>query len=117
VTLDLSKGFSRCNCTICHKLGRAGIIVKPDAFRITKGADQLTDYQWGGKIGHHTFCKHCGTHAFGHGHLEQIGGDYVSINVQCLDDVDTLGLPVTHWDGRHNNWQAGARKEPWPIQA
>jgi hypothetical protein len=117
VSLDLSKGVSRCNCTICQKLGRTGVIVKPDAFRLLAGDAELHDYQWGGRIGHHLFCRHCGVHAFGRGHLDVLGGDYVSINANCLDDVEPIDLPVQHWDGRHNNWQAGARAKPWPIQA
>ena len=33
VELDLSKG-SRCNCTMCTKLGAVGSIVKPAAFAL-----------------------------------------------------------------------------------
>jgi hypothetical protein len=40
-----------------------------------------------------------------------------SASTLCLDDVELIDLPVQHWDGRHDNWQAGARPKPWPIQA
>ena len=39
------------------------------------------------------FCKHCGIHCFGRGHLEVLGGDYVSINLNTLDDVDLGARP------------------------
>lgn len=43
----------------------------------------------------------------GHGHIEAIGGDYVSIAVNCLDDLDPTELaeaPVRFMDRRNNNW-------------
>jgi hypothetical protein len=57
----------------------------------------------------------CGVHCFGRGHLVELGGDYVSVNLNCLDDVDPNQLSVVYWDGRHNNWIAGQRPAPWPI--
>jgi len=51
---------------------------------------------------------------FGRGHLAELGGDFVSINLNCLDGVELSELKVMYWDGRHDNW-AGARDEPWPV--
>lgn len=115
VEIDLSAGGSRCNCSICVKLGGFSGIVKPEAFRLLSGKESLSEYTWGAKIGHRFFCGHCGVSCFAPGHLAEIGGDYVSINLNALDDVDPNQLPAIHWDGRHNNWEAGPRKEPWPI--
>jgi hypothetical protein len=45
--------------------------------------------------------------SFGRGYVEQIGGDYVSINLACLDDVeprDLIEAPLRFSDGRHDNW-------------
>ncbi len=61
------------------------------------------------------FCNTCGVYCFGRGHLEQLGGDFVSVNLNCLDDVELARLTVVHWDGRHDNWQVGPRATPWPV--
>ena len=45
------------------------------------------------------------------------GGDFVAVNLSCLDDFDLGRVQLTCWDGRHNNWQAGQRATPWPISA
>jgi hypothetical protein len=114
VTLDVARG-TRCNCSICTKLGVLGAHAKPAAFVLRSGAESLSEYEWGGKTARRSFCKHCGVHAFARGHLAQLGGDYVSINLNCLDDVDPRDVKVGYWDGRHDNWQAGQRDAPWAI--
>jgi hypothetical protein len=105
--IDFSAGTSKCNCSICWKRRMWATSVKPDAFRLISGKDNLADYQFATKSGHHRFCKTCGVAAFGDGYIEQIGGAFVSINVACLDDLDPADLvqaPIKYMDGRHNNW-------------
>jgi hypothetical protein len=113
--LDLSRGVSACNCSICVKRNAAGAMVKPDAFRLLSGEDCLSGYAWGAKVSHYYFCNRCGIQLFGRGHLAELGGDYVAVNVRCLDGIDPALLVHHHWDGRHNNWQAGPRSTPWPV--
>ncbi|HEY4105472.1 MAG TPA: GFA family protein [Polyangiaceae bacterium] len=115
VTLDATHG-SRCNCSICTKVAQLGAMVKPHAFRLTQGQDALGHYVWGGKISTRHFCKHCGIHCYGSGHLAELGGDFVSVNLNTLDELDPNAVEVIHWDGRHDNWQAGPRSAPWPLK-
>jgi hypothetical protein len=117
VEFDLDAPASRCNCSICSRLGATTSVVKPDAFRLLAGEDSLTRYEWGGRTAQRYFCKVCGITCFLRGYLDVLGGDYVSFVVNTLDDVDPNALKVQHWDGRHNNWMAGARDTPWPIFA
>ncbi|HEY5920590.1 MAG TPA: GFA family protein [Kofleriaceae bacterium] len=106
---------TRCNCSICTKTMITGAMCKPPQFTLVAGEDSLSGYAWGGKVATRYFCKHCGIQCFGKGHLAELGGDFVSINVNCLDGVDVNVLPLRHWDGRHDNWGGGMRETPWPI--
>ena len=115
--LDLATGASRCNCTVCQKLGLVGKHCKPDQLRVLAGEASLGVYEWGARIGKRYFCTTCGAHPFMRGHLAQLGGDFAAVNVNCLDDVDPSTLALGHWDGRHDNWQAGTAPKPWPVFA
>ncbi len=115
VALDLDAGASRCNCSVCTKIAQTGAIAKPDAFAVLTDETTFGRYAWGGKTATRFFCPTCGVHRYGRGHLEQLGGDYISVNVNCLDDVDPDRLKVVYFDGRHDNWRSGPRDRPWPI--
>jgi hypothetical protein len=115
--LDLGAGATRCNCTSCTRVGATSVAVKPDAFRVLFGQDSLTEYRRGTSPNSRFFCKRCGIQVFGRGFVEELGGAYVSVNVNCLDDVELAEVPVGYWDGRHDNWEAGMRREPWPVRA
>jgi len=113
-TIDIAV-VTHCNCSICTKTMWTGASCKPAAFTLLEGEAALTGYEWGAKVSTRYFCKHCGVQCFGKGDLPELGGAFVSINVNCLDDVEVHSLPLRHWDGRHNNWEAGMREMPWPI--
>ena len=89
----------------------------PAGFRLLSDESALGQYVWGAKVSTRYFCKHCGVHCFGRGHLAELGGDFVSINANTLDDFDPNTVPFVHWDGRHDNWHAGPRDVPWPVSA
>ena len=105
--IDLSQGTNKCNCSICTKTRNWNAIIKPAAFRLLAGEQDLSDYQFGSKAGHHLFCRHCGVRSFGRGYVEAIGGDYVAVQMGALDNVDLAELiaaPVRISNGRDNDW-------------
>lgn len=114
VVVDASLG-NRCNCSVCTRVGATTGIVKPEAFVLLSGERDLSAYEWGGRTGTRFFCKHCGVTCYLRGFLAELGGPYVSVNFNCLDDVDPREVTVQYWDGRHDNWHAGTRNAPWPI--
>lgn len=115
VTTDLAAGGTRCNCTMCTKIGALGVIVGPEAVRCLSPETDLSFYEWGGKVARRYFCKHCGIHTFSRGSLAELGGAFAGVNLNTLDGIDPTQLKVAYWDGRHDNWMAGTRDTPWPI--
>ena len=85
-----------CNCSHCEMKGFILTFVDTDKFRLTKGEDVLTSYQFNKKAIDHLFCKICGTESFSRG----ISFPKVAINVRCLDDVDLTSLSPKEFNGR-----------------
>lgn len=57
----------------------------------------------------HSFCKHCGVRSFARGYVKEIGGDFVSVQLAALDNLDPeelIAAEVRFADGRNNNWGA-----------
>ena len=72
-----------------------GITIKPDAFRLLQGADDLGDYQFGSRSGHHRFCRHCGVKSF---YVPRSNPDGYSVNVRCLDQSTVAELTIEPFD-------------------
>ncbi|MBI3349759.1 MAG: GFA family protein [Burkholderiales bacterium] len=107
VDLDLAAGTGRCNCSMCFKTRNWSASTQPEHFRLLTPEDALSDYSFNTNSIHNLFCKTCGVRAFGRGHIEEMGGPFVSVKVNCLDNAtpdELIAAPVTYFDGLHNNW-------------
>jgi hypothetical protein len=108
VTADLS-GVSDCNCSVCTKKGFLHLIVPPEQFELLSGEDALSTYQFNTGTAKHTFCRHCGIHAF---YVPRSDPDKIDVNVRCLDDVDLDAITIHPFDGR--NWEDAMDGQiPW----
>ncbi|TGK15938.1 GFA family protein [Leptospira kmetyi] len=115
VDLDLSQGTGKCNCSFCSKVRNWSATVKPEAFRLIAGKEELGSYQFGTKSATHKFCKNCGVRTFTEGYIEEIGGSFVSVSLATLNDLeisDLVAAPLWYADGLHNNW----RQQPAEIR-
>jgi hypothetical protein len=98
----------RCNCSFCGKSRIWKSHVPAPAFRLLKGADNLSHYGFGGGTIDHTFCRTCGIYAFVSASDPAMGGDFFCVNVACLDDVtpeELAAAPVRYEDGAHDDWE------------
>ena len=105
--LDLSEGSGKCNCSICTKTRNWSLMTTPQSFRRLTDEAALTDYQFGTNSAHWLFCKTCGVRPFGRGDIPEAGGQYVSVQVTCLEDAtpeELLAAPIRYCDGRNDNW-------------
>ena len=109
--VDMSKSTGKCNCSICGKLRFWGMHLNPSQFRLVPPSavesQLMTDYTLKNPEIHNLFCKKCGAHAYHRGNLPQLGGEIISINVACLDDIqpsELAALGVRYADGRNDNW-------------
>lgn len=99
VSLDLSAPTTTCNCSICGRSGALLAFVPAAQFKLERGEDALTDYQFNKKVIHHLFCSSCGIRSFARGKGPD-GSDVVAINARCLEGVDPAELNVRQYDGR-----------------
>jgi hypothetical protein len=74
-------------------------------FELLRGKEELTTYGFNTLTAKHTFCRHCGIHAF---YVPRSDPDKFSVNVRCLDDVDLTKIQPDAFDGKH--WEEAIRQ-------
>ena len=93
------KDVVACNCSICSKKGYLLSFVPEANFTLIKGADAISDYQFGAHRIHHTFCQKCGVASFSRGAMPD-GTKMIALNVRCIDAIDIAALAVNPFDGK-----------------
>ena len=99
VRVDLGEGTARCNCTWCTKHGWWSKVVKPEAFTRLSADGEPLPIEPG-----HTACPHCHVMVYGAGDLPELGGAFVTFNVNTLEGVDLHGVSIVFLDGLHDTW-------------
>ena len=74
----------RCNCSICKKKGYIIGVLGPDDFKLNKGEDLLTLYQFKTKTAQHYFCKVCGIHTH---NRPRSNPKIYGINIACVEGI------------------------------
>ena len=96
---DLAKVI-KCNCSICKRKGAIMSMVKNEDFKVTKGEDKLTLYQFHSKVAKHYFCSVCGIYTH---HNPRIDPSLTGFNIGCIDDVDIFKLEdIKVLDGKNH---------------
>lgn len=90
-----------CTCSMCAMTGFQHLIVSDDAFRITAGKDNLSDYRFNTGTARHLFCRTCGVKPF---YVPRSHPDGWSVNARCLDPATVASVSYSEFDGA--NWEA-----------
>ena len=93
----------RCNCTFCRRRGAVTMLIAPSAFRLLKGETE-SRYEPKPDIGAFVFCGTCGVHVYATGSMELLGGDFVTVNLDVLEEVPRDQVSVAVLDGREESW-------------
>ncbi|MEO1638145.1 MAG: GFA family protein [Pseudomonadota bacterium] len=107
-TVTLSDGINsarRCDCSLCARRGAVAVSARKDDIVITKGADNLTLYQFNTKAAEHYFCKTCGIYTH---HRRRSNPDEIGVNLACLEGQTPFLPEVLVHDGQNHPSDVGA---------
>ena len=79
----------RCNCSLCKRKGAIMSMVKNENYKIIKGEDKLSLYQFHTNVAKHYFCSICGIYTH---HNPRSNPAMTGFNVGCIDDIDIFEL-------------------------
>lgn len=71
------------------------LIVPASRFRLTAGADALTEYTFNTGTAKHRFCRTCGVKAF---YVPRSHPDGFDVNVRCLDSGTVEAVNIAQFD-------------------
>ena len=79
----------RCNCSICKRKGAIMSMVSNENFKIIKGKDKLSLYQFHTKVAKHYFCSICGIYTH---HNPRSNPSMTGFNIGCIDSINTFQI-------------------------
>jgi len=79
------ENIRRCNCSLCRRNGAVMASVLLADLEVTKGANNLSLYQWNTKTAKHYFCKTCGIYT--HHQRRSVPTEF-GFNIACIEGVD-----------------------------
>lgn len=102
-----------CNCSICGPTAYQHLIVPRERFRLLRGEESLSTYEFGTRTARHLFCRGCGVKSF---YVPRSHPDSVSVNARCLTPgtVESMSLKPfdgAHWEEARNDLERGAAGE------
>ena len=90
----------RCNCSIRKRKSAIMSMVKNEDFKIIKGEEKLTLYQFHSKVAKHYFCSQCGIYTH---HNPRSNPAMTGFNLGCVDEIDTFRLDdISINDGKNH---------------
>ncbi len=92
-----------CNCSIYRKTGYLHLIVAKKDFKLLRGEQVLTSYEFNTGAAKHLFCSACGIKSF---YVPRSHPEGYSVNFRCLDASEFASVVTTEFDGSH--WEQNA---------
>lgn len=84
-----------CNCSMCRMTAFQHLIVPASRFRLTQGAEFLSEYTFNTGTAKHRFCRRCGVKSF---YIPRSHPDGYSVNARCLDAGTVTGVELELFD-------------------
>ena len=88
-----------CNCSLCSKRGHLLAFVPREKFTVKTPEKDLSTYTFNTHRIRHHFCSQCGCWPFGEAKAPN-GIAMASINMRCVEGVETEQLKIKKFDGR-----------------
>lgn len=94
-----------CNCSMCRMTAFQHLIVPATRFRLTQGAELLSEYRFNTGTARHRFCRQCGVKSF---YVPRSHPDGYSVNARCLDAGTVSGMDVELFDDQRREESTAA---------
>lgn len=108
---DGLRSARRCDCSICRMRGAVAVSAPLERFRLLRGAENLTLYQFGTRAAEHYFCRVCGIYTH---HRRRSNPNEYGVNLACLAGMSPFDLgEVPVMDGRNHSKDGGGGVAGW----